>query len=209
MCLGWLHTGWPAFGRFLRFCGEFNRIFTPSAVHHTHGLYISHTFFSSAHLGIQRDVLKLCYRACAHELCNTLCNPFDTLTVKSIIIIRASMRLINAVINSFVNGLVFKYHNGMWCHTLEPERSKTAVSRDFVYLVNMQISVARGALESNKISESTGGGGMRNIRFHPVCLSYDICNGDRHNTVSSQLYKKSRVCVALISNRMERCDLVI
>lgn len=171
-------------------------------------------FFSSAHLGIERDVFKLCYRACAHELCNTLCNLFDTLTVKSIIIMRASMRLINAVINSFVNVLVFKYHNGMWFHTLEPERSKTAVSGDFVYLVNMQISVARGALESNKISGSTGGHFGGNIRFHPVCLSYDICNGDRHRHEHSQfpaIQKETRVCVcvALISNRMERCDSVI
>lgn len=109
---------------------------------HTRAVYFS--FFSSAHLGIQRDIFKLCYHACAHELCNTLRNLSDTLTVKSIIITRASMRLINAVINSFVNVLVFKYHNGMWFHTSGPESSKTAVSGDFVYLVNMQISICTG-----------------------------------------------------------------
>lgn len=31
--------------------------------------------------GIERDIFKLFYRACAHGLCNTFCNLFDALTV--------------------------------------------------------------------------------------------------------------------------------
>lgn len=46
MCLGWLHTGWPASGKLLRFRMNLIKVFTASVLYRKHLLQVLDSFFS-------------------------------------------------------------------------------------------------------------------------------------------------------------------